>query len=106
MVGAKMASTLRKIVSLLIVRMMPYGTKTDLHGYDFPREQRIQGSSMVSNRLCADMPRLLNAWRKGHLKLNHLISSHIQAGRDQRRLRETQGRRCTAPQLSDFGVAK
>jgi len=23
------------------------------------------------------MPRLLNAWRKGHLKLDHLITSHI-----------------------------
>ena len=23
------------------------------------------------------MPKLLNAWKKGHLKLGHLISSHI-----------------------------
>jgi S-(hydroxymethyl)glutathione dehydrogenase/alcohol dehydrogenase len=32
---------------------------------------------MGSNRFRVDMPKLLNAWTKGHLKLDHLISSHI-----------------------------
>jgi S-(hydroxymethyl)glutathione dehydrogenase / alcohol dehydrogenase len=51
--------------------------KIELHGFDFLRERRIQGSSMGSNRFRVDMPKLLNAWKKGHLKLDHLISRHI-----------------------------
>jgi Zn-dependent alcohol dehydrogenase len=35
----------------------------------------IQGAG--SNRFRADMPRLLSAWKKGKLKLDHLISSHF-----------------------------
>src|SRR3954470_1627179 len=60
-----------------IIGMVPFGMKIELHAYDFLRERKIQGSSMGSNRFRVDMPRLLNAWRKGHLKLDHLITSHI-----------------------------
>jgi S-(hydroxymethyl)glutathione dehydrogenase/alcohol dehydrogenase len=60
-----------------IIGMVPFGMKIELHGYDFLRERKIQGSSMGSNRFRVDMPKLLNAWRKGDLKLDHLISSHI-----------------------------
>ena len=60
-----------------IIGMVPFGMKIELHGYDFLRERKIQGSSMGSNRFRVDMPRLLNAWKKGALKLDHLISSHI-----------------------------
>ena len=56
--------------------------KIELHGYDFLRERRIQGSSMGSNRFRVDILKLLNAWKKGHLKLYYLIEPH-QAGRDQ-----------------------
>ena len=57
--------------------MVPFGMKIELHGYDFLRERKIQGSSMGSNRFRFDMPKLLNAWKKDELKLDHLISSHI-----------------------------
>src|SRR6195952_1016590 len=60
-----------------IIGMVPFGMKIELHAYDFLRERKIQGSSMGSNRFRVDMPRLLNAWKKGHLKLDHLINSHI-----------------------------
>jgi S-(hydroxymethyl)glutathione dehydrogenase/alcohol dehydrogenase len=60
-----------------IIGMVPFGMKIELHAYDFLRERKIQGSSMGSNRFRVDMPRLLNAWKKGHLKLDHLITSHI-----------------------------
>ena len=60
-----------------IIGMVPFGMKIELNGYDFLRERKIQGSSMGSNRFRVDMPKLLNAWRKGDLKLDHLISSHI-----------------------------
>ena len=60
-----------------LIGMVPYGLKIELHGYDFLRERKIQGSLMGSNRFRVDMPRLLSAWKKGKLKLDHLISSHI-----------------------------
>jgi len=60
--------------------MVPYGMKIELHGYDFLRERKIQGSSMGSNRFRVDMPRLLSLWRQGRLKLDHLISGRIELG--------------------------
>jgi S-(hydroxymethyl)glutathione dehydrogenase / alcohol dehydrogenase len=60
-----------------IIGMVPFGLKIELHGYDFLRERKIQGSSMGSNRFRVDMPKLLNAWKRGDLKLDHLITSHI-----------------------------
>jgi S-(hydroxymethyl)glutathione dehydrogenase / alcohol dehydrogenase len=60
-----------------IVGMVPFGVKIELHGFDFLRERRIQGSSMGSNRFRTDMPRLLQLWRQGRLKLDHLISSRL-----------------------------
>ena len=63
-----------------IIGMVPYGMKIELHGYDFLRERKIQGSSMGSNRFRVDMPRLLNSWKKGGLKLDHLISGRSRLG--------------------------
>jgi S-(hydroxymethyl)glutathione dehydrogenase/alcohol dehydrogenase len=60
-----------------IIGMIPFGTKIELHGADFLRERKIQGSSMGSNRFRVDMPRLLELWRQGRLKLDTLISGHI-----------------------------
>jgi Zn-dependent alcohol dehydrogenase len=51
-----------------------------------------------------DMPRLLNAWKKGHLKLDHLITSHIkldEINEGYAKLKEGNVLR----QLVDFGVA-
>ena len=60
-----------------IVGMVPFGVKIELHGFDFLRERKIQGSSMGSNHFRTDMPRLLTLWKQGRLKLDHLISSKI-----------------------------
>ena len=60
-----------------IIGMIPFGTKIELHGADFLRERKIQGSSMGSNRFRVDMPRLLELWRQDRLKLDHLISGQI-----------------------------
>jgi S-(hydroxymethyl)glutathione dehydrogenase/alcohol dehydrogenase len=88
-----------------IIGMVPFGQKIELHGYDFLRERKIQGSSMGSNRFRVDMPKLLNFWKRGDLKLDHLITSHIKLdeindGYD--KLKTGQVLR----QLIDFGVAK
>jgi S-(hydroxymethyl)glutathione dehydrogenase/alcohol dehydrogenase len=88
-----------------IIGMVPFGQNIELHGYDFLREKKIQGSSMGSNRFRVDMPKLLNAWKKGHLKLDHLISSHIKLddiNDGYQKLKSGEVLR----QLIDFGVAK
>ena len=60
-----------------IIGMVPFGQKIELHGFDFLRERKIQGSSMGSNHFRTDMPRLLTLWRQGKLKLDHLISNTL-----------------------------
>jgi S-(hydroxymethyl)glutathione dehydrogenase/alcohol dehydrogenase len=87
-----------------IIGMVPFGMKIELHGYDFLRERRIQGSSMGSNRFRFDMPKLLNAWRKGELKLDHLITSHIKLEDINEGYAKLKGGEVLR-QLIDFGVA-
>lgn len=60
-----------------IIGMIPFGTKIELHGADFLRDRKIQGTSMGGNRFRVDMPRLLELWRQGRLKLDTLISGKI-----------------------------
>jgi S-(hydroxymethyl)glutathione dehydrogenase / alcohol dehydrogenase len=60
-----------------IVGMVPFGTNIELHGYDFLREKRIQGSSMGSNRFRTDMPRLIDFYNRGKLHLDDFVSAHI-----------------------------
>ena len=87
-----------------IIGMVPYGIKIELHGYDFLRERKIQGSTMGSNRFRVDMPKLLNAWRKGSLKLDHLITSHIKLDDINEGYGRLKGGEVLR-QLIDFGVA-
>lgn len=63
-----------------IIGMIPFGTKIELHGADFLRDRKIQGTSMGGNRFRVDMPRLLSLWQQGKLKLDHLISGRIKLG--------------------------
>ncbi len=60
-----------------IIGMIPVGTMIELHGPDFLGEKRIQGSFMGSNRFPVDMPRLVDAYMAGKLKLDELISRRI-----------------------------
>lgn len=61
-----------------IIGMVPFGVKIELHGYDFLRDRKVQGTSMGGNRFRVDMPRLLSLWRQGRLKLDHLISGRLE----------------------------
>jgi S-(hydroxymethyl)glutathione dehydrogenase / alcohol dehydrogenase len=88
-----------------IIGMVPFGVKIELHGYDFLRERKIQGSSMGSNRFRVDMPKLLNFWKRGDLKLDHLISSHIKLDEINEGYARLKGGDVLR-QLIDFGVAK
>jgi S-(hydroxymethyl)glutathione dehydrogenase/alcohol dehydrogenase len=60
-----------------IIGMVPLGVKIELHGFDFLRDRKLQGTSMGGNRFRVDMPRLLSLWRQGRLKLDHLISGKL-----------------------------
>ena len=60
-----------------LVGMVPFGQKIELHGFDFLRERRIQGSSMGSNRFRVDMPRLIELYLQGRLHLDDWISERI-----------------------------
>jgi S-(hydroxymethyl)glutathione dehydrogenase/alcohol dehydrogenase len=55
-----------------IIGMVPFGAKIELHGFDFLRDRKIQGTSMGGNRFRVDMPRLLSLWRQGRIKLDQI----------------------------------
>ncbi len=61
-----------------IIGMIPEGTKIELDGGTFlRRERKIQGSSMGSNRFRIDMPRYIEFYRQGRLKLDQLVSQRL-----------------------------
>lgn len=57
-----------------VVGMIPVGEKIELDGPMFLREKKIQGCSMGSNRFKVDMPRYLELYRQGRLKLDEMIT--------------------------------
>lgn len=81
-VGAKQTvesafAMLRPGGTATIVGMVPFGTKIELHGADFLRERRVQGSAMGSNRFRVDMPRLVEFYLAGKLHLDQMISGRL-----------------------------
>lgn len=60
-----------------VIGMIPVGTSIELHGPDFLREKKIQGSAMGSNRFRVDMPRYVDFYLAGKLRLDDLISRRI-----------------------------
>ena len=60
-----------------IIGMVPLGVKIELHGFDFLRDRKMQGTSMGGNRFRSTCRACLSLWRQGRLKLDHLISGRI-----------------------------
>ena len=60
-----------------IIGMIPVGTMVELHGVDFLFEKKIQGSNMGSNHFRVDMPRYVDMYLQGRLKLDELVSARI-----------------------------
>lgn len=60
-----------------VVGMIPLGQTVTLMGAAFLGEKKIQGSMMGSNRFPVDMPRLVDFYMAGKLKLDELISRRI-----------------------------
>jgi S-(hydroxymethyl)glutathione dehydrogenase/alcohol dehydrogenase len=57
-----------------IIGMIPVGQKIELDGSAFLTEKRIQGSNMGSNRFRKDMPRYIDFYMRGILKLDEMIT--------------------------------
>jgi len=60
-----------------IIGMIPVGQTVNLMGAAFLGEKRIQGSLMGSNRFPVDMPRLVDFYMAGKLKLDDMISRRL-----------------------------
>src|SRR5471030_133849 len=63
-----------------VIGMIPIGQTVTLMGAAFLGEKRIQGSLMGSNRFPVDMPRLVDFYMSGKLKLDDMISRRIKLG--------------------------
>jgi len=57
-----------------IIGMIPVGQKVEIDGYMFLTERKLQGSNMGSNRFRIDMPRYIDFYMQGRLKLDEMIS--------------------------------
>ncbi len=60
-----------------VIGMIPLGQKIELPGVDFLFEKKIQGSNMGSNRFRVDMPRYIDFYLQGKLKLDEMISQRV-----------------------------
>jgi S-(hydroxymethyl)glutathione dehydrogenase/alcohol dehydrogenase len=60
-----------------VIGMIPFGTNIEIHGADLLSEKKIQGSNMGSNRFRVDMPRFIDLYLQGRLKLDELVSARI-----------------------------
>ena len=60
-----------------VIGMIPPGTQIEIHGPEFLREKKIQGSNMGSNRFRVDMPRFVDFYLAGKLHLDDMVSGHM-----------------------------
>jgi len=60
-----------------IIGMIPIGQSITVPGYAFLGEKKLQGSLMGSNHFPVDMPRLVDMYLAGKLKLDDMISRRI-----------------------------
>ena len=68
---------LRRGGTATVIGMIPLGVKIELSGSDFLVEKKIQGSSMGSNRFPVDMPRYVDFYMQGRLKLDEMVSARL-----------------------------
>ncbi|MHB1446191.1 MAG: Zn-dependent alcohol dehydrogenase [Acidimicrobiales bacterium] len=60
-----------------VIGMIPPGQMVQLPGSSFLQSKRIQGSTMGSNRFRIDMPRYVDLYLQGRLKLDEMVSARI-----------------------------
>ena len=67
---------LRRAGTLVVVGMPASGVKAEIEALDFANDgQRMIGSKMGSTRLGIDVPKLVELYRQGRLKLDELITA-------------------------------
>ena len=57
-----------------IIGMIPMGQKVEIEGWQLLSEKKLQGSMMGSNRFRIDMPRYIDFYMQGRLKLDEMIT--------------------------------
>ena len=68
----------RKGGTIVMIGVVPAGTSIELPGADIVlREKRILGCMMGSNRFRTDMPRYVELYRRGQLRLDEMISARL-----------------------------
>ncbi|HLY36891.1 MAG TPA: Zn-dependent alcohol dehydrogenase [Candidatus Binatia bacterium] len=68
----------RKGGTIVMIGVVPAGTSVELPGADIVlREKTILGCMMGSNRFRTDMPRYLELYRSGSLRLDEMISARL-----------------------------
>jgi S-(hydroxymethyl)glutathione dehydrogenase/alcohol dehydrogenase len=72
---------LRRGGTATVIGMIPPGVKLELNGVDFLAEKRIQGSFMGSNHFPVDMPRYVDFYLRGLLKLDQMVSQRLPLAR-------------------------
>ncbi|HEX7168007.1 MAG TPA: Zn-dependent alcohol dehydrogenase [Acidimicrobiales bacterium] len=81
-IGLKIAAEqafgmLRQGGTATVIGMIPIGQNVELPGVAFLSEKKIQGSAMGSNRFRVDIPRYVDLYLQGRLKLDELVSARI-----------------------------
>jgi S-(hydroxymethyl)glutathione dehydrogenase/alcohol dehydrogenase len=57
-----------------IIGIMPAGETIDIHGLDMLSEKTLQGSLMGSNRFRVDMPKYVDFYMQGRLKIEEMVT--------------------------------
>lgn len=81
-IGSKIATEqafamLQRGGTATVIGMIPVGQKVEVDGYELLAEKKLQGSNMGSNRFRVDMPRYVDLYLQGRLKLDELVSARI-----------------------------
>jgi S-(hydroxymethyl)glutathione dehydrogenase/alcohol dehydrogenase len=68
---------LRRGGTATVIGMIPIGQSVEVPGFELLYEKKLQGSNMGSNRFRVDMPRYIDLYMDGRLKLDELVSQRI-----------------------------
>jgi S-(hydroxymethyl)glutathione dehydrogenase/alcohol dehydrogenase len=60
-----------------VIGVLPIGVNIEIHGLDLLLEKKLQGSQMGSNRFRFDMPKYIDFYRDGRLRLDELVAERI-----------------------------
>ncbi|MDH3295129.1 MAG: Zn-dependent alcohol dehydrogenase [Acidimicrobiia bacterium] len=61
----------------VVIGLIPVGTMIEVHGVELIDEKTLTGSNMGSNQFRTDMPRFVDMYLDGRLKLDEMVSQHI-----------------------------